>query len=406
MELPAALIGVSLLQLLLPSDAFVSYSPHSLRRRNADTKRRTPHRSALHASADTHPPPHDPYCESGPLLRNNKGEPWVAQRNRPRRNRKSAVIRRMVQEAIVRPSNFIYPLFIHEGESDEAIASMPGCSRLSAGSVLKEVEDAMQYGVKTFILFPKIPDQLKSNYADECYNPEGLVPRTVRAIKDKFPEAMVCTDIALDPYSDQGHDGVVENGQILNDHTIAQLCKQAACQARAGSDVVAPSDMMDGRVGAIRDALDSEGHITTSIMAYTAKYASAFYGPFRDALDSHPGFGDKKTYQQDPANGREALIETALDVSEGADILMVKPGMPYLDVVLRLRAATDLPVAVYHVSGEYAMLRAASERGWLDEKKSVMEAMTCFKRAGADIILTYFAKNCAKWIAQDGEPCY
>ena len=206
-------------------------------------------------------------------------------------------------------------------------------------------------------------------------------------IKTKFPHAVICTDIALDPYSSMGHDGVVHDGKILNDITIMQLQKQAVMQARAGSDVVAPSDMMDGRVGAIRDALDSEGFTDVSIIAYTAKYASAYYGPFRDALDSHPGFGDKKTYQQDPANGREALIEAALDVAEGADMLMVKPGMPYLDVILRLRQATNLPIAAYHVSGEYAMIKAASERGWLDEKAVVMEAMMCFKRAGNS--LTY-----------------
>ena len=207
-------------------------------------------------------------------------------------------------------------------------------------------------------------------------------------IKSKFPEAIICTDIALDPYSSMGHDGVVHDGKILNDITIMQLQKQAVMQARAGSDVVAPSDMMDGRVGAIRDALDSEGFTDVSIIAYTAKYASAYYGPFRDALDSHPGFGDKKTYQQDPANGREALIEAALDVAEGADMLMVKPGMPYLDVILRLRQATNLPIAAYHVSGEYAMIKAASERGWLDEKAVVMEAMMCFKRAGNELNLS------------------
>jgi len=208
-------------------------------------------------------------------------------------------------------------------------------------------------------------------------------------IKTKFPHAVICTDIALDPYSSMGHDGVVHDGKILNDITIMQLQKQAVMQARAGSDVVAPSDMMDGRVGAIRDALDSEGFTDVSIIAYTAKYASAYYGPFRDALDSHPGFGDKKTYQQDPANGREALIEAALDVAEGADMLMVKPGMPYLDVILRLRQATNLPIAAYHVSGEYAMIKAASERGWLDEKAVVMEAMMCFKRAGRQAYLMY-----------------
>ena len=218
-------------------------------------------------------------------------------------------------------------------------------------------------------------------------------------IKSKFPEVLVCTDIALDPYSSDGHDGIVQNGQIVNDLTIVQLQKQAICHARAGADMVAPSDMMDGRIGAIRDALDCEGMTDVSIMAYTAKYASSYYGPFRDALDSHPGFGDKKTYQQDPGNGREALIEAGLDESEGADILLVKPGLPYLDIVRRLREFSALPVAAYQVSGEYSMIKAASKMGWIAEKAVVLETMTCFKRAGADIILTYFAKDCAKYLA-------
>lgn len=256
--------------------------------------------------------------------------------------------------------------------------------------------------MKAFILFPKVPENLKTNFAEESYNPNGIVPRALALIKTKYPDVIVCTDIALDPYSSMGHDGVVHEGKILNDVTVMQLQKQAVMQARAGSDVVAPSDMMDGRIGAIRDALDSEGFTDVSIMAYTAKYASAYYGPFRDALDSHPGFGDKKTYQQDPANGREALIETALDVAEGADILMVKPGMPYLDIIYRLKQASHLPVAAYHVSGEYAMLKAAAQKGWLDEKKVVLETMMCFKRAGTDMILTYYAKQAAKWLVEDG----
>lgn len=336
-------------------------------------------------------------------------------------------MRGMVRENIVTPSNFIYPLFIHEENYNQAIESMPGCERHSLESMLKEVGEAYNLGVKTFVLFPKVPDELKTNLGSEAYNPEGIVPRALRLIKAAYPDCLVCTDVALDPYSDQGHDGVVEDGKILNDVTINQLCKQAVCQARAGSDVVAPSDMMvswqknmsdvpgnilfahiyrmlfqDGRVKAIRDALDSEGFTDVSILSYTAKYASAYYGPFRDALDSHPGFGDKKTYQQDPANGREALIEAALDAAEGADMLMVKPGMPYLDVIRRLKDATPLPVAAYHVSGEYAMIKAACEKGWLDEKDVVMETLTCFKRAGADIILTYYAKQAAQWIAEDG----
>jgi porphobilinogen synthase len=352
-------------------------------------------------------------------------------------------MRGMVRENIVTPSNFIYPLFIHDEDFNQPIPSMPGCERHSLDSMLREVGEAYGYGVKTFVLFPKVPDHLKTNLGVEAYNPEGIVPRAVRMIKEAFPESIVCTDVALDPYSDQGHDGVVEDGKILNDVTVNQLCKQAVCQARAGADVVAPSDMMvrwqkhinhsiisqhwycatprsfshpfptwrvdddddaaqDGRVKALRDALDSEGFTDVSILSYTAKYASAYYGPFRDALDSHPGFGDKKTYQQDPANGREALIEAALDAAEGADMLMVKPGMPYLDVIRRLKDATALPIAAYHVSGEYAMIKAACERGWLNEKDVVLETLTCFKRAGADIILTYYAKQAAKWIQEDG----
>lgn len=345
----------------------------------------------------------DPTTGASPAVqRNNNNEVWVKQRARPRRNRKSPAVRAMVRENIVTPANFIYPLFIHNEDTNTPIPSMPGCERHSLDSMLKEVGEAMSYGVKTFVLFPKVEDELKSNLATEAYNPEGIVPRAIRMIKEAYPDSVVCTDVALDPYSDQGHDGVVEDGKILNDVTINQLCKQVICQARAGADIVAPSDMMDGRVGAIRDALDSEGFTDVSILAYTAKYASAYYGPFRDALDSHPGFGDKKTYQQDPANGRESLIEAALDAAEGADMLMVKPGMPYLDVIRRLKDYSPLPVAAYHVSGEYAMIKAACERGWLDEKSVVLETLTCFKRAGADIILTYYAKQAAIWMKEDG----
>lgn len=348
----------------------------------------------------------DPYLrtsETSPTLsRNRNGDPLVNQRVRPRRNRKSEAMRSLVRENIVTPKDFIYPLFIHEGSNVEEISSMPGCFRHTFDSMMKEIAEAVSYGVVCFVLFPKVPDNLKTNYAEEAYNPSGIVPRALHLIKSKFPDIIVCTDVALDPYSNQGHDGVVKDEKILNDITIQQLQKQAVMQARAGSDVVAPSDMMDGRVGAIRDALDSEGFTDVSILAYTAKYASAYYGPFRDALDSHPGFGDKKTYQQDPANGREAYIEAALDAAEGADMLMVKPGMPYLDVILRLRQASNLPIAAYHVSGEYAMVKAAAERGWLNEKATVKETMTCFKRAGCDIILSYYAKDVAKWIAEDG----
>lgn len=345
----------------------------------------------------------DPHSGDAPAMtRNNKDEVLVSQRIRPRRNRKSPAVRAMVRENIVTPANFIYPLFIHEEDFNQDIASMPGCQRHSLDSMLAEVGDAYQYGVKTFVLFPKVPDELKTNLGVEAYNPDGIVHRAIRMIKEKYPESTICTDVALDPYSDQGHDGVVEDGKILNDVTINQLCKQAVSQARAGADIVAPSDMMDGRVGAIRDALDAEGFTDVSILAYTAKYASAYYGPFRDALDSHPGFGDKKTYQQDPANGQEALIEAALDAQEGADMLMVKPGMPYLDVIRRLKDNSNLPIAAYHVSGEYAMIKAACERGWLDEKDVVLETLTCFKRAGADIILTYYAKQAAIWMKEDG----
>jgi porphobilinogen synthase len=325
-----------------------------------------------------------------------------AQRARPRRNRKSPAMRDMIRENIVTPANFIYPLFIHDEDTNQAIASMPGCQRHSLDSMLREVGESYELGVKTFVLFPKVPDELKTNLGVEAYNPEGIVPRAVRMIKAAYPESIVCTDVALDPYSNQGHDGVVEDGKILNDVTINQLCKQAVCQARAGADIVAPSDMMDGRVMAIRDALDSEGFTDVSILSYTAKYASAYYGPFRDALDSHPGFGDKKTYQQDPANGRESLIEAALDAAEGADMLMVKPGMPYLDIIRRLKDFSPLPIAAYHVSGEYAMIKAACERGWLNEKDVVLETLMCFKRAGADIILTYYAKQAAQWLKDDG----
>lgn len=345
----------------------------------------------------------DPTAGDSPAVsRNNNGGVWVKQRARPRRNRKSPGIRAMVRENIVTPGNFIYPLFIHEEDHNTEIASMPGCSRHCEESMMKEIGESLALGVNAFVLFPKVDDAVKTNLACEAYNPDGIVHRSIRMIKAKYPEAIVVTDVALDPYSDQGHDGVVENGVILNDITVNQLCKQAVSQARAGADIVAPSDMQDGRIKAIRDALDAEGFTNVSILAYTAKYASAYYGPFRDALDSHPGFGDKKTYQQDPANGREALIEAALDAKEGADMLMVKPGMPYLDIIRRLKDNSDLPIAAYHVSGEYSMLKAAVEKGWLDEKDVVLETLTCFKRAGADIILTYYAKQAAQWMKDDG----
>jgi len=288
---------------------------------------------------------------------------------------------------------------------------MPGIYRLAYGkNVLDAVAEARSYGVHQVVIFPKTPDHLKTPTAEEAFNPNGLSQRTISLLKDAYPDLEVYTDVALDPYNSDGHDGIVrDDGVILNDETVEYLCKQAVSQARAGADCVSPSDMMDGRVSAIRGALDSEGYTNVSIMAYTAKYASAFYGPFRDALASAPKPGqahrrippNKKEYQMDPANYREALRECALDEMEGADIMMVKPGMPYLDVVRALRDASNLPISVYHVSGEYAMLKAAAERGWLNEKEAALEALMCFRRAGADLILTYYSVEAAKWLAAE-----
>ncbi|MFO0635418.1 MAG: porphobilinogen synthase [Nannocystaceae bacterium] len=323
----------------------------------------------------------------------------LEQRPRPRRNRKSEAIREACRETTVGPQHFIYPLFVHERDVDVPIPSMPGCSRLSPRSLLAEVERARAVGVRMIALFPAIDDALKDPRGKESYNPDGLVPRSVATLKARWPDVMLVTDVALDPYSSDGHDGIVApDGRILNDETVAVLCQQAVAQARAGADVVAPSDMMDGRVGAIRDALDAEGFTEVSILAYTAKYASAFYGPFRDALDSAPRHGDKKTYQMDPANAREALRELMLDEDEGADMVMVKPAGAYLDVIARVRDATTLPVAAYQVSGEYAMLKAAAERGWLDERRAVLESLTAIRRAGADVVLTYYARQVAQWL--------
>lgn len=326
----------------------------------------------------------------------------VAMRSRPRRNRKSPVVRAYQRETTVGPEHLIYPLFIHGGDEDVPISAMPGCSRLSPAGLVAEVEAARAVGVNSIVLFPAIPEALKTADGRECYNPDGLIPRSIAGLKERWPDLTVVTDVALDPYSSDGHDGIVgADGRILNDETVAVLCKQAVAQARAGADIISPSDMMDGRIGAIRDALDAEGFSEVSILAYTAKYASAFYGPFREALDSAPKHGDKKTYQMDPANGREALRELALDVAEGADMVMVKPAGPYLDVIRRVRDACELPVAAYQVSGEYAMLKAACERGWLDETKVVEESLIAIRRAGADVILTYFARHFAAWLAGD-----
>jgi porphobilinogen synthase len=288
-----------------------------------------------------------------------------------------------------------------EGEEQKVeIASMPGCYRYSLDLLLKEIQQAFDLGINAIALFPVISEQLKNDTGTESYNPEGLVQRTVKAIKQAVPEIVVITDVALDPFTTHGHDGLVDDkGTILNDPTVEVLVKMALSQAAVGADLVAPSDMMDGRVGAIRRALDAAGYYDVGILAYSAKYASAYYGPFRDALDSAPKFGDKKTYQMDAANAREAIKEVALDIAEGADIVMVKPALAYLDIIQQIRKYTELPVAAYNVSGEYAMIKAAAQHGWIDEKKIILESLTSMKRAGADLILTYFAKEVALMLA-------
>lgn len=315
---------------------------------------------------------------------------------RPRRNRKSAAIRDLVRETEVTPGHLIYPLFLQEGKENTPIESMPGCVRWSLDGLVKEAGEAHSLGVPAVVLFPRIPDKLKTSDAKECYNPKGLIPRAIQALKKAHPTLVVITDIALDPYNSDGHDGLVaKDGRILNDETVEVLCKQSLCHAKAGADIVSPSDMMDGRVSAMRAALDEDGYEDVSIMSYTAKYASAYYGPFRGALDSAPKSGDKKTYQMDPANAREAVREAQLDEAEGADIMMVKPAGPYLDIIAKLRAATTLPIAAYQVSGEYLMIKSAAAAGWLDEAKIVHESLLGIRRAGADMILTYFAKQFA-----------
>lgn len=315
---------------------------------------------------------------------------------RPRRLRRTETLRRLVREHILRIDDLIYPLFVMEGDSQRLeVASMPGCYRYTLDLLVTEVEDAYALGIGAIALFPLVPDSQKDNRGTESYNPDGLIPRAVRAIKKVVPGIVVITDVALDPYSSEGHDGIVEDGKIFNDETVGILVKQALVQAAAGADFVAPSDMMDGRVGALRQALDAQGWIDVGILAYSAKYASAYYGPFRDALDSAPKFGDKKTYQMDAANAREAIKEIDLDILEGADILMVKPALAYLDILCQIKQHTHLPIAAYNVSGEYAMIKAAGARGWIDEKKVILETLTSMKRAGADLILTYFAKEVA-----------
>lgn len=315
---------------------------------------------------------------------------------RPRRLRYTPAIRRLVRETELTVNDLIYPLFIMEGENQKvAIPSMPDCYRYSLDLLLKEVVNAYNLGINAIALFPLIAEDKKDNFGTESYNPDGLVPRAVKAIKKEVPEIIIITDVALDPFSIYGHDGIVQDGKILNDETVQVLVKMSLSQAAAGANFVAPSDMMDGRVGAIRRALDAAGYFDVGILAYTAKYASAYYGPFRDALESAPKFGDKKTYQMDGANSREALREASLDITEGADIIMVKPALAYLDIIRRLRDSSHLPVAAYNVSGEYAMIKAAAKQGWIDEKSLILETLTSMKRAGADLILTYFAADVA-----------
>jgi porphobilinogen synthase len=316
---------------------------------------------------------------------------------RPRRLRRNPSIRSMVQETKLSVDDFIYPLFVMEGENhQEEITSMPGCYRRTLDLLLTEIAECYALGIKAIALFPVVPPDKKDDRGTESYNPQGLAQRTVAAIKKATPEIMIITDVALDPFTTHGHDGVMnEAGVILNDETVAILAKMAVSQAAVGSDMVAPSDMMDGRVGAIRQALDANGYEHVGILAYSAKYASAYYGPFREALGSAPKSGDKKTYQMDPANSREALREIELDIAEGADMVMVKPALAYLDIIHLVKANCNVPVAAYNVSGEYSMIRAAGKMGWIDEKKIILETLLSMKRAGADLILTYFAKEVA-----------
>lgn len=316
---------------------------------------------------------------------------------RPRRNRKSEAIRALVEETHVSTGDLIFPLFLLEGANKRVeVGSMPGIYRFSKDEMLKEIEACLKLGIRAFDIFPAVEDRYKDRIASRSYDPDFFYLRALREIKKTFPEAVVMTDVAMDPYSADGHDGLVENGRILNDATLEILGKMALAQAETGVDILGPSDMMDGRVGYIRQLLDQNGFSEVSIMSYTAKYASAFYNPFRDALDSSPRFGDKKTYQMNPANRREALVEAQLDTAEGADFLMVKPALAYLDVIRDLRENSQLPIAAYNVSGEYAMVKAAAQRGWVDGDRVMRESLLSMKRAGADVILTYFAREFAE----------
>ncbi|NII24068.1 porphobilinogen synthase [Pseudoflavitalea sp. X16] len=319
-----------------------------------------------------------------------------------RRNRilrQSPAIRSLVAETLLTPNDFIVPLFIVEGTYiKEEISSMPGYYRLSLDNTVKEVKELWNMGLKSVLLFVKCKDELKDNKGTEAVNPQGLMQRSIRAIKDACPDMLIMTDVALDPFSSFGHDGIVEGQEIVNDATVEVLAQMSVSHAQAGADFVAPSDMMDGRIGAIRTALEQNGFTKTGIMSYSAKYASCFYGPFRDALDSAPGFGDKKTYQMDYANRTEAVKETLMDIQEGADIVMVKPALAYLDIIRDVKNNVDIPVSAYNISGEYAMIKAAAKMGWLNEEKAILETLTAIKRAGADLIATYFAKDAVKLI--------
>lgn len=315
---------------------------------------------------------------------------------RPRRNRQSASIRAMVEETTVTVNDFIYPMFVMEGNNlVTEVKSMPGIFRYSLDKLLEELAQVSDLGIPSIALFPQLPEEKKDKYATESHRAGSLYLEAIAAIKHKYPHIAIMSDVAMDPYSSDGHDGIVENGTIINDETLVVLGKMALAQAQAGADIVGPSDMMDGRVGYIRQVLDEAGYTNVAIMAYSAKYASAFYGPFRDALDSAPKFGDKKTYQMNPANVREALVEAELDYAEGADFLMVKPALAYLDVIKTLHDNFNIPIAAYNVSGEYAMVKAAAQHGWLDGTKTMIESLTAIKRAGAKVILTYFAKEFA-----------
>ncbi len=323
---------------------------------------------------------------------------------RLRRTRRTATLRRLVEESALSPSDLIYPMFVLDGKNrSEPVASMPGIERRSTDGILAETDEAVSLGIPAVALFPVVDTKLKSLNGDECANPLGLIQRTVTAIKANHPELAVITDVALDPYTTHGQDGIIdEDGYVLNDETIAMLVKQAISHAEAGADIVAPSDMMDGRIGAIRSELENNGFNNTLILAYAAKYASCFYGPFRDAVGSADNLasGDKGSYQMDPPNSDEAMREVALDIAEGADFVMVKPAMPYLDIVRRVRDKFGVPTFAYQVSGEYAMLKAASDNGWLDERKAVLESLLCMKRAGANAILSYFSLVAARWLAE------